>query len=222
VLDRWFYEVVRPRLKGRAFLIRFADDFVIGCEQRVDVDRIMAVLAERFAKYGLTIHPEKTRVLDFRKPGGASDKGPDTFDFGGFTHYWGRSQRGNWVVKRRTAKDRVQRALEAIREYCRDNRHRPVRDQAEALGRKLRGHYGYYGVVGNGPQLSSVRCFAARIWRKWLNRRTRSDPLNWAQFQRRIIANHPLPRVHIHWTVRRIAQRQARQQTLPGLQAAFS
>jgi len=223
VLDRWFEEVVKPRLKGRAFLVRFADDFVIGCELRRDAERIMAVLAKRFAKYGLTIHPEKTRLVDFRKPDrtGRREK-PETFDFVGFTHYWGRSQNGTRVVKQRTAKDRMQRTIGAVGDWCREHRHWPIPAQAEALAAKLRGHFTYYGVSGNSPQLARVRYCTARVWRKWLNRRTRGDPMNWDAFQRRILANHPLPPARILWTARRFAQRRDARRLLPDFMVAFT
>ena len=117
VLDEWFAKEVRPRLKGEAFLIRYADDFVIGVAREDDARRIMEVLPKRMSKYGLTVHPEKTRVVRFHpadvadsEPADQNSTGPRTFDFLGFTHYWGRSLKGGWVVKRKTAKSRLKRA----------------------------------------------------------------------------------------------------------------
>ena len=115
VLDEWFAKEVRPRLKGEAFLIRYADDFVIGVAREDDARRIMEVLPKRMSKYGLTVHPEKTRVVRFHpadvadsEPADQNSTGPRTFDFLGFTHYWGRSLKGGWVVKRKTAKGRLE------------------------------------------------------------------------------------------------------------------
>src|SRR5262249_15404919 len=154
VLDQWFKQEVRPRLKGHAFLIRYADDFVIGTAREDDARRIMDVLPKRMSKYGLTVHPEKTRLVRFAPPApcdsATEDRNrsdPTTFDFLGFTHYWGRSLKGNWVVKRKTAKNRFNRALQAISEWCRVHRHIPVVEQHQKLSEKLRGHYGYYGII---------------------------------------------------------------------------
>ena len=118
VLDEWFEKEVRPRLKGEAFVIRYADDFVIGVAREDDAQRIMDVLPKRMSKYGLTVHPEKTRLVRFEPPQADDSEteerdppGPRTFDFLGFTHYWGRSQRGAWVVKRKTANSRLKRCV---------------------------------------------------------------------------------------------------------------
>ncbi len=164
VLDEWFKKDVRPRLKGKAFLIRYADDFVIGVTRADDAQRIMEVLPKRMSKYGLTVHPEKTRVVRFQPPRAGNSATeerdppePTTFDFLGFTHYWGRSQRGAWVVKRKTAKSRLKRALAALSEWCRKNRHVPVKEQYQKLTEKLRGHYGYYGITGNFRSLRNCR-----------------------------------------------------------------
>jgi group II intron reverse transcriptase/maturase len=114
VLDVWFEEEVKPRLAGHAFLIRFADDFAIGFRHERDARRVMEVLPKRFGKYGLTIHPDKTRLIDFVSPSKSTrdaqtntNDGPGTFDLLGFTHYWGKSRRGAWVVKRKTASSRL-------------------------------------------------------------------------------------------------------------------
>jgi len=223
VLDTWFHEVVLPRMRGRVFLIRFADDFVIGCERQEDAERIMTVLPKRFEKYGLTIHPEKTRLVDFRSPAKQAGGGkPGTFDFLGFTHYWGTSRR-NWpVVKRRTAKDRLQRAATALTSWCKQNRHRPIREQAETLSTKLQGHFQYYGLTGNSHQLGRLRHTVVRTWFKWLNRRGGGKPMNWKVFNARILANYPLPPVRITMTVDRINQRRADRKGLPGLLPAIS
>jgi RNA-directed DNA polymerase len=116
---------------------------------------VPAVLPQQLGKYGLTIHPDKTRLVPFARPGrrppagSGSEAQPESFDFLGFTHYWSRSKRGNWVVKRKMADSRLRRAIKQIAAWCRLNRHLPVREQYEALTRKLRGRYQYYGVIGN-------------------------------------------------------------------------
>ncbi len=198
VLDVWFEQVVKPRLKGRAFLIRYADDFVIGFACEDDARRVLEVLPKRFGKYGLTLHPEKSRLVPFRpparsdRPGSGEGPRPGTFDLLGFTHYWSRSRKGNWVVKRRTAGDRLRRAIHTIARWCRLNRHRPVAEQHQTLGQKLRGHFGYYGITGNGEALHQFRDAVTRLWRKWLSRRTRGSSLPWDKFTR-LLERYPLP-----------------------------
>jgi len=191
VLDEWFQKEVRPRLKGAAFLIRYADDFVIGVARQDDAQRIMKVLPQRMSKYGLTVHPEKTRLVRFGPREDADSETPErspteprTFDFLGFTHYWGRTRQGGWVVKRKTAKSRFRRALLALWEWCRDHLHDPVRDQHRKLSQKLKGHYAYYGITGNSDRLSAYLRGARRSWKHWLNRRDSAGTLSWADYQR--------------------------------------
>jgi group II intron reverse transcriptase/maturase len=208
VIDVWFENEVKPRLRGRAFLIRYADDIVMGFACEEDARRVRDVLPKRFGKYGLTLHPDKTRLLPFvrppQRPAQASKEeaeAPGSFDFLGFTHFWSRSRRGNWVVKRRTAGSRFRRALWSIAQWCRLNRHRSVREQWEELGRKLRGHFGYYGIVGNTEMLQRFRDGVVLLWRKWLSRRRRRWLIPWDQFNR-LLARYPLPPVPSAWALR--------------------
>jgi len=189
VLDVWFEEVVKPCLKGRAFLVRYADDFVMGFACAEDARRVLAVLPKRFGKYGLTIHPDKTRLVPFTRPpsrpattGRQGASSPESFDFLGFTHFWSRSRKGNWVVKRKTADSRFHRAVTKIAEWCRRNRHLPIQEQYAILAQKLRGHYQYYGVIGNLPSLCRFQYEVVCVWRKWLSRRKRRGQLVWARF----------------------------------------
>jgi len=124
VLDVWFEEMVRPRLDGEAALMRFADDFVILLSDERDARRVEAVLGKRFGKYGLALHEEKTRLVEFRRPREGGNQ-PGSFDFLGFTHYWGKSRKGNWVVQRKTAKDRLRRAVRRVYMWCKKHRHDP-------------------------------------------------------------------------------------------------
>jgi len=197
VLDRWFHEVVKPRMKGRASMVRFADDAVLSFEKEEDARRVLAVLPKRFGKFGLTLHPEKTRLVDFRRLRRDSEVGAGrSFDMLGFTHFWGKSRKGYWVVKRKTAKGRFSRALKRIGRWCRDNRHQRVAEQQVALNQKLRGHYNYYGVTGNARALSRFHRMVERLWRKWLSRRSRKASIPWEAFQR-LLRLYPLlpPRV---------------------------
>jgi group II intron reverse transcriptase/maturase len=189
VLDVWFEQVVKPHLKGRAFLVRYADDFVMGFACEEDARRVLDVLPKRFGKYGLTLHPDKTRLVPFVRPpsrppttGAAGVVLPGSFDFLGFRHYWSRSKKGSWVVKRKTAGSRLQRALRRIADWCRRNRHLPIGEQFQALWRKLQGHFRYYGgVVGNGRALWCFRTRVQEIWRKWLSRRSGKGRLPWTR-----------------------------------------
>jgi group II intron reverse transcriptase/maturase len=201
VLDEWFEEQVKPKLKADAELVRFADDFVIVFEREEDARRVESVLPRRFERFGLTVHPEKTRLVDFRHPlrrrweeGTTRVEQGETFDFLGFTHHWGRSRRGRWVVRRRTAKDRVRRTLRSIAAWCRANRHRPLVYQWSKLRDKLKGHYGYYGVTGNYASLRKVWRRVQRIWKAQLSRRSWHGQavMNWARF-RELLRKYPLP-----------------------------
>jgi RNA-directed DNA polymerase len=194
VLDEWFAREVRPRMKGRCFLLCFADDFVIGCEREADARRIMAVLPKRFARFGLSIHPEKTTLIAFRQPD--TRKGPahgnGTFDFLGLTHYWTQSRRGFWVIKRRTARKRLRRTKKALWRWCRTNRHAPLTYRYQMLGLKLRGHFRYYGIRGNFRLLEEVHRFAEHAWRYWLSRRSSKSAIGWEKFQQ-LLKTYVLP-----------------------------
>jgi group II intron reverse transcriptase/maturase len=201
VLDEWFEQEVKPRLTGRAFLIRFADDFVMVFTHEADARRVLDVLPKRFAKFGLTLHPTKTRLVPFRSPAcrevreGHTPE-PATFDLLGFTHYWGKSRNGYWVVKRKTAHSRLRRATLAMSEWCRKNLHRPIAEQHRKLCQKLRGHYAYYAITGNSGALSAFRENVTRIWRKWLSRRKRGHPIPWEIFGR-LLEHYSLPHPRI-------------------------
>lgn len=195
VLDAWFKREVKPRMRSRAHLVRFADDAVMGFSNETDARRVMNVLPKRFGKYGLTLHPTKTRLLHFRPPsagdGQSRDPGERTFDFLGFTHYWARSRRGFWVVKQRTAKSRFRRALKRASEWFRSVRHQPVAWQHAQLVKKLRGHNNYYGVTGNIRSLSRFRHEVARLWHKWLDRRSDKARMSGERFAR-LLERYPL------------------------------
>ena len=196
VLDEWFETVARPRLKGRSILVRYADDFVMAFEDHRDAKRVLAVLGKRLGRYGLTLHPDKTRFVDFRfkRPGGTHHPATHgtAFDFLGFTHVWGRSRNGKNVVRQVTAKGRFARALAAVTAWCRRNRHLPIRIQHAHLSAMLRGHYAYYGITGNGRRLRWYLHQVERIWKKWLSRRGRHGVFLWTRL-RGMLSRHPLP-----------------------------
>lgn len=206
VLDVWFEREVRPRLHGRSRLIRYADDFVLVFEQERDARRVMRVLPKRFGKYGLSLHPDKTRLVCFERPrgpgGGQRSERPDTFDLLGFTHYWVKSRKGYWVVQRRTASGRLSRALRRVWQWCKAHRHGSVGYQRDMLAAKLRGHYSYFGLTGNGAALESFRNGVLRAWRSWLGRRGGKRVMSWTRFSA-LLDHHPLPPVRVVHSVYR-------------------
>ncbi len=165
----------------------------------------MDVLPKRFGRYGLTVHPDKTRLVPFRRPpqragqsGPPPADRPGTFDLLGFTHYWSRSRKGDWVVKRRTAKSRFTRAVRTVAQWCRTNRHRPIPEQHQTRSQKLRGHCAYYGITGNSIALARFRKEVERLWWKWLGRRKSGNRLPWTHFLR-LVGRYPLPQaVAVH------------------------
>jgi group II intron reverse transcriptase/maturase len=199
VFDRWFEDEVRPRLRGRTFVARYADDIVIVFRNESDARRVMEVLPKRFARFGLRLHPQKTRLVGFLRPKQSWKRpasGQGTFDLLGFTHYWARSRWGKWVVRRKTARDRFNRAVKRIWVWCRNNRHLPVAVQHQILSAKLRGHDAYYGITGNIPMLSWLRRKAKDAWRFWLNRRSQRARMRWKKFNR-LLEQYPVPRAKV-------------------------
>lgn len=195
VLDKWFEDTVKPLLKGQATLVRYADDFVIVFSREDDARRVMDTLPKRFEKYGLTLHPDKTKLIDFSSDSDKSDPGggtPRSFDFLGFHHYWGRSKTGKWCVKQTTSRSRLRRAIVTITEWCQANRHEPMKQQRATLSRKVVGHYAYYGVTGNARALYKFLRKVERSWHKWLNRRSQRRSLTWEKYFAYLDV-HPLP-----------------------------
>jgi len=209
VLDEWVEQWVAPRLQRSVFLIRYADDFVLGFQCEADARRVLDWLPQRFCEHGLTIHPDKTRLVRFRpRVRGRKRPEPDlpqTFDFLGFTHYWALSRKRRWVVKQKTALDRFTRALKKIALWCRQHRHMKIREQHAKLSEKVRGHYTYYGITGNSQSLSGFQTRVIRVWKKWLNRRNRENRWNWLKHTR-MLERYPLPPpITVHSVLRHAA-----------------
>ena len=200
VLDEWFENEVKPRLRGAAHEIRFADDAVLCFQYKEDAERVMEVLPKRFAKHGLTIHPEKTRLLEFgryaEENAKRQGKKAATFDFLGFTYVCARSRKGKFTVHVRTMKKRFRRGLKAIAEWCQENRHLPVEKQQKTLNAKLRGHYQYYGRPTNYRSIGRFFREVLHTWHKWLSRRTRGNGMTWEKYAA-ILRKHPLLQPHI-------------------------
>lgn len=193
VMDVWFEKVIKPRLQGTAMLIRYADDAVMVFSDQEDAKRIMKVLPKRMGKYGLTLNLEKTQLVTFRRPLlKQQGKQGKSFDFLGFTHYWGRSRKKKWIIKKKTAKNRLNRILKNINSWCREYRHAAVEWQRNKLELKIKGHYGYFGITGNIRSLMKFYRRTIQIWKKWLSRRSQKGWISWEQFYR-LIKQHPLP-----------------------------
>lgn len=194
VLDKWYAKEIKCRLKGRSCLIRYCDDFVMGFEQEEDARRVMEALPKRFGRFGLSLNMEKTRKVDFRRPSGAG-RTPCSFDFLGFTHYWGKARNGRYIHKLKTAKDRLARSCRAIWEWCRRHMYLPIPEQRYWLNLKLGGHYGYYGVSHNTRALRQYYLHVRKTWRWWLSRRG-SRPISWDCYESLLARNSLLaPRV---------------------------
>jgi RNA-directed DNA polymerase len=204
VLDKWFENEVKPRLKGEAYEIRFADDAILCFQHKEDAEKVLAVLSKRFEKYGLTLHPEKTRLIEFgryaAKNAKKQGKKPATFNFLGFTYICARSRKGKFTVHVKTIAKRFCRGLKAIWDWCRQHRHDPVNEQQQTLNAKLRGHYQYYGRATNYASLWQFYRRVRRIWREWLSRRTRGKRLTWDRFDE-VLHQFPLlpPRITHTW-----------------------
>jgi RNA-directed DNA polymerase len=200
VLDEWFAGEVQPRLEGTSTLARFADDFVMAFEHVDDAQRVLAVLGKRLERYGLLLHPDKTRFVDFRPWATEERHHPDThgttFDFLGFTHVWVRSRKGKPVVRQVTAKRRYARALEAVTEWCRHNRHAPIRDQHRHLSQMMRGHFAYYGISGNSRRLQWYARQLVGIWKGWLSRRDNEGVFCWSRMSA-LLTRLPFPPARI-------------------------
>ena len=204
ILDQWFEDEVKPRLKGEAYEIRFADDAILCFQHKEDAEKVLAVLPKRFEKYGLTLHPEKTRLIEFGRYAAKNAKKrgekPATFNFLGFVHIGARSRQGKFTLHVKTIAKRLRRGLTAIWEWCREHRHDPVSEQQKTLNAKLRGHYQYYGLPTNFRSILRFKRRVERIWREWLSRRTRGKRLTWERFQN-ILRQYPLlpPRITRAW-----------------------
>jgi RNA-directed DNA polymerase len=169
-------------MRGRRLLVRYADDAVLCFETKGDADRVMAVLPKRFEKYGLTVHPEKTKLMDMKRPGVGKRK-HESFTFLGFKHFWAVSLKGHGIIRRKTDGKRLGRSLKNINAWIRENRHLSLREQQEAISLKLRGHYAYYGVTGNSGSIGDFYDKVEQLWWKWLRRRSNERAFSWERFR---------------------------------------
>jgi len=209
-LDKWYKEEIQPQLQGKSFMIRYADDALMGFQTKEEAEHILEALKARLLEFGLELHPEKTRLVYFGKPGGKNNQSdqrrPGSFDFLGFTHYWGKSLNNIWVVKRKTAGKKFREKLKTMKQWCKKNRHLPLEEQYKKICQKIKGHYAYYGITGNAKSLSRYLNEVTRIWKKWLCRRSwRGVQLNWERFRDMINTSYPLPPIKIVHSIYRVA-----------------
>ncbi len=194
VLDLWFEEEVKAKLQGQATLIRYCDDFVIAFGRKEEAEQVYRWLVDRMAEYGLELHPEKTRLVDFRRPSPhkRGGKGPSTFDFLGFTVLWTRSRQGNWYMATHTRVSRFRRARRAVHAWLKSHRHLPIETQHAALVRRIRGHFNYFDVRGNIRRVRLLIRDVEKSWHKWLNRRSQRSTMSWERFKD-LLRDYPLP-----------------------------
>lgn len=200
VLDKWYVEIVRPRLKGESFIIRFADDVVMGFSDKTDAQRVMKAIKNRMEKYGLILHPDKTKIVKFQNPESGKYKRDDekngTFAFLGFTFYWGKSRKGKMHVRWKTSRNKFAAKLKGIKEFCKKNRHMKITELITKLNRKLKGHYAYYGISLNYEAISNFRQKVMNLLYKWLNRRNRNKGIKPERFNN-ILTMFPLAKARI-------------------------
>jgi len=211
ILDLWVQQWRKSQARGSVIFVRYCDDFVIGFQYEEDARRLWADLSTRLSKFGLSLHEDKTRLLEFGKfaKGRRLRRGqrrPETFNFLGFTHYCGKTRDGRFLVKRKTQRHRMIRKLKQLRMECRLRMHAPLMDQYKWLTSVLRGHYAYYGVPSNFRSLAQFLWEVGKIWLRALRRRSQRSGLNWDRFHD-LQKRFPLlnPRITYHWHTASVA-----------------
>ena len=194
VLDEWFTETIQPLLKGKSFVVRYADDFVMGFEYADDAKRVMAVLPKRFVKFDLELHPGKTKIIDLNK----RERGNRSFDFLGFTHFLGVTRKGKYVLKRKTSRKKLTNAITNIGQWIKQHRHEKLDILINGINAKLRGHYNYYGITFNIRSITSYYRQVVLLLHKWLNRRGGKPNWQWERYVLLINKWNPLlkPKVY--------------------------
>lgn len=183
-LDLWFEKVFQRSCHGGAFLVRYADDFVCGFGREAEAQRFYSELEERLRKFGLELAKDKTRVIPFSR----YRRGETSFDFLGFEFRWGTDRQGQARVQLRTARKKFRGSIKRVAEWCKQNRHRRVKEQFQLLNAKLRGYYNYYGVRGNYDSLNEFYQLVQELHLKWLNRRSQRQSYNWSGY--RVLKQH--------------------------------
>jgi len=208
--DLWAERWRRQEAHGDMIIVRYADDLVVGFEHEDDARRFLDAMRERFEAFALTVHPDKTRLIEFGRRAAANRKGrglgkPETFMFLGLTHICGRSRRGSFLLERKTRRDRLRRKLQDIKEELRRRMHQPIHAQGAWLRQVVTGHFAYYAVPTNGRALSAFRYYVTDLWRRTLRRRSQRGGFTWDRMARLADEWLPQPRILHPWPQQRFA-----------------
>jgi group II intron reverse transcriptase/maturase len=212
VFDLWADQCRRRRARGDVVLVRFADDFLAGFQHREDAERFLADLRERFAGFGLDLHPEKTRLIEFgryaaERRQARGDRKPETFEFLGFAHICAKDSHGRFKLKRVTSKKTMRSKLKAVKIEMRRRMHLPIPEQGRWLARVLQGHYNYYAVPDNSEAMRAFRRRVIHHWRAALKRRSQKDWTTWERIDRLAARWLPQPRILHPWPEKRFDAR---------------
>jgi group II intron reverse transcriptase/maturase len=213
--DLWAEQWRGRNAQGNVILVRFADDIVVGFEHESDAMRFLAELRERLEKFALTLHPEKTRLIEFGRQAAAHRAGrglgkPETFTFLGFTHICGRSRRGSFLLHRKTRRDRMRAKLRALKAQLKRRMHEPIPQQGRWLAQVVRGYFAYHAVPTNCHRLRAFRYHVTVLWRRTLRRRSQKDWTTWDRISRLVEDYLPLPRILHPWPNARFAVKHPR------------
>jgi group II intron reverse transcriptase/maturase len=210
VLDLWAERWRRREASGDMIIVRYADDFVVGFEHEADARRFLDEMRERLGKYSLSLHPEKTRLIEFGRHAAADRKRrglgkPETFSFLGFIFISGKSRRGKFQIKRKSRPDRMRAKLQAIKQELRRRMHQPIPRQGQWLKQVVTGYFNYHAVPTNGRALATFRFRVIDLWTRTLRRRSQKDRTAWERIRR--LANDflPKPRILHPWPEKRFA-----------------
>jgi group II intron reverse transcriptase/maturase len=209
--ERWRHREAR----GNVILVRYADDIVAGFEHQSDAARFLTELRERVEKFALSLHPEKTRLIEFGRHAAEHRAGrglgkPETFNFLGFTHICGRSRRGGFLLQRKTRRDRMRAKLRALKAELKRRMHEPIPQQGRWLAQVVRGYFAYHAVPTNSQRLNAFRYYVLILWRRTLRRRSQKDWSTWERISRLGAAYLPLPRILHPWPTVRFAVKHPR------------
>jgi group II intron reverse transcriptase/maturase len=201
VLDTWFEQEVKTHIRGYCALVRYADDYVCLVQYKSDADKIIKALENRFNRYDLTLHPDKTRVFSFgrfeRGNSQNQNRKANTFDFLGFTHFSDKTRNGSFKVGRKTAMKKFRAKIKDMNIWLKQIRNLvPTKEWWKILQAKLRGHFEYYGVSGNSPSIKKFYSLALKLVHKWLNRRSQKKSMSWSKLYN-YLTLYPLPQPRI-------------------------
>jgi RNA-directed DNA polymerase len=221
VLDLWAERWRRREATGDMIIVRYADDFIVGFEHEADARRFLDAMRDRLHEFSLSLHPDKTRLIEFGRFAAANRKRrgagkPETFDFLGFTFICGKSRRGKFLVKRKTRRDRMQAKLRAIKEELRRRMHQPIPRTGQWLGQVVKGYFRYFAVPTNSRALAAFRAEITRLWWQYIRRRSQRGGLTWDRMKQLADEWLPKPTILHPWPNQRFAVRHPRWEPYAG------